>query len=387
MDRITRRSFLSMTVALTTAAVPGFAARHSSHAAASAPVAPKRKRIFVGSGTENGVLAYHWDPTTAELIPIGPAAKVSLISWIAPSFMNEFLFMASELDSFQGKPTGAVCSFRLLHGELQPVSAVNSAGPGTCHVALDPTGRMLIASDYAGGSAASFRVHQGELSEAVWQEHYTGHGPNKDRQEAAHAHSASFSPDNHYAYINDLGGDAIHIYKANVATAELTPAGIYRSTPGAGPRTLHFHNNNHTAYSVNELDSTVDQLEWNRADGSLTLVQRIALLPDGYSGPTRACNVVFTRDGSFAYFANRDNNFLSSFRVEAKTGNLTPIKRTNCGGKTPRDLVLDPTEKWMLVANQDSNQISVFARNPVTGELAEECKNFAAATPMRILFT
>ena len=40
----------------------------------------------------------------------------------------------------------------------------------------------------------------------------------------------------------------------------------------------------------------------------------------------------------------------------------------------------------MLVANQDSNLISVFPRNPLTGALADEGKSFAAATPMRILF-
>lgn len=389
MNPISRREFLRAAAAAALAASSAhvFAARHAHAAGASLPAAPKRKRIFIGSGSADGILAYHWDPATAELIPIGPAAKVTEVRWIAPSFMNEFLFVASSLNSFNGKPTGEVSSYRLLHGELQPVSAVNSAGIGTCHVALDRTGRVLIASDYAGGSAASYRVHQGELSEAVWQEHYTAHGPNKDRQEAAHAHFASFSPDNRYAYINDLGGDSIHIYKVNLNTAELTPAGTYHSTPGAGPRTLHFHANNHSAYSVNELDSMVDVLEWNRADGSLTLVKRIPLLPEGYTGPTRGCDVVFSLDGRFAYFANRDKDFLYSFRVDVKTGELTPMRRSNCGGKTPRYLVLDPTERWLLVANQDSNWISVFARNPETGELAEECKNYPAVTPMRILFT
>jgi 6-phosphogluconolactonase (cycloisomerase 2 family) len=40
----------------------------------------------------------------------------------------------------------------------------------------------------------------------------------------------------------------------------------------------------------------------------------------------------------------------------------------------------------MLVANQDSNLISWFARNPETGVLAEQGKSVAAAAPMRILF-
>jgi len=67
-----------------------------------------------------------------------------------------------------GKPTGEVASFRLANGELEPLSARNSAGIGTCHVAVDNTGRMLISADYMGGSAASFRIDQGRLSEPVW---------------------------------------------------------------------------------------------------------------------------------------------------------------------------------------------------------------------------
>jgi 6-phosphogluconolactonase len=196
----------------------------------------------------------------------------------------------------------------------------------------------------------------------------------------------AYSPDNRYAYINDLGSDCIHIYKLDTETAMLTKSGIYTARPGAGPRTLHFHPNAVVGYSVNELDSTIDVLHWGDRDGSLTLANRIELLPEGYHGPTRACDTVITRDGKFVYFANRDNNFLYSFRAEYETGKLTPIARSNCGGKTPRNFVLDPTENWMLVANQDSNLISVFKRNAETGELANEGKSYPAAEPMRILF-
>jgi 6-phosphogluconolactonase len=308
------------------------------------------------------------------------------VDWITFSSGREFLYAASEVDSFNGKPTGEVASFRVEKGELHPLSAQNSASTGTCHVALDHTGHVLLSADYGGGSAASFLIDAGQLSPAVWTEHYTVHGPNTDRQESAHAHFASFSPDNRFAYINDLGGDCIHIYRLNAATAALTPAGTYPARPGAGCRTLHFHPNGHTAYCVNELDSTVDVLEWNKAGGSLTLVKRIELLPEGYHGPTRACDTVISRDGRSVYFANRDNDFLYSFRADAKTGAVTPIGRSNCGGKIPRNFVLDPTERWMLVANQDSNLIGVFARNPETGALAGQGKSFAAPAPMCILF-
>jgi 6-phosphogluconolactonase len=380
MTETTRRDFLMLASAAT---VGVFAMPDALRGAA--PVSAQRRRVLVASSAPDGILAFDWDEASATLTRVDVAARVPKVAWIALS--GGFVFSASELDTFEGKPTGEVASFRLAGGDLQQLSARNSAGTGTCHVAVDATGRMLVSADYTGASAASFRIEDGKLSEAVWTEHYTEHGPNADRQEKAHAHFASFSPDNRFAYINDLGGDCIHIYKADPATAQMTAAGTYRGAPGSGARTLHFHPNGRTAYCMNELASTVDVLEWHNADGSLTLVDRIELLPANYHGPTRGCDTSITRDGQFVYFANRDDNFLYMFRADAKTGSLTPMKRSNCGGKTPRNFTLDPTERWMLVANQDSNAISVFSRDLATGLLADEVKSSVEVeAPMRILF-
>ena len=211
MEKFTRRDFLktASSATLATSAAPALA----SPAFANRPSANRhRQRVFVSSKTPDGILAYNWDSTNAELTPAGVAAKIADVEWITFSAGHQYLYAASAVSSFNGKPTGAVASFRMAGGELQPLSAQNSAGMGTCHVALDHTGRVLLAADYSGGSAASFLVTAGKLSPAVWSEHYTGHGPNADRQQSAHAHFASFSPDNRFAYINDLGEDCIHIY-------------------------------------------------------------------------------------------------------------------------------------------------------------------------------
>jgi 6-phosphogluconolactonase len=386
MRNPTRRQFLK----IASATIAGITAPNILRVAAQGQA---KTRVLIGSHGDNGILAYDWDPETATLTPAGAAAKIPKVAWLATTHgagLSKFVFSASELDIFNGKPTGEVASFRVAGGELQPLSTRNSAGTGTCHVAVDVTGQMLVAADYTGASAASFRIEDGKLSEAVWTEHYTEHGPNPTRQTTAHAHFASFSLDNRFAYINDLGGDCIHIYKPNPATAEMTHAGTYRGAPGSGPRTLHFHPNGHTAYSMNELVSTVDVLEWQKSDGSLTLVTTIRLLPPDSTGASTGistgCDTVISRDGRFVYFANRGDNFLYAFKADFATGKLTPMKRSSCGGKTPRNFTLDPTERWMLVANQDSNLISVFARDPKTGELADEGKNVEADTPMRILF-
>ena len=377
MKNLTRRSFLVSASAVTLAVC-----RRGDPSLA----ATRRQRVFVASSTPNGILAYDWDPVSGELSQVGVAAKIDRVAWITFSPGHKYLFAASEVNSFEGKPTGGVISFRVHNGELQQLSTRNSISKGTTNVGVDHTGKVLIAADYMGGSAASFPIDEGKLGPIAWSERYTGHGPNLDRQQSAHAHYPSYSPDNRFAYMNDLGADCIHIYRLDTATAMLTPAGTYHSKPGAGPRTLHFHPNRRTAYSINELDSTVDVLAWNKKDGSLTLVKSIDLLPADYHGPTGACDTVISRDGRSVYFANRIDDFIYSFSADPKTGALTPIGRGNCGGKMPRNFTLDPTERWMLVANQTSNLLSVFVRNRETGVLAEECKSYAAATPMCILF-
>jgi 6-phosphogluconolactonase len=367
--------------------------------AAGAHAAPllRSKRILVGTGTADGILSFGWDAATGTLTAEGLAAPVSHSTWLELSPDRRFLYVACELEEFQGKPTGEVASFALENGKLTAISQVSSTGKGTCHLTTDHTGRVVICANYTGGSAASFVSTNGKLSDAVWSEKYTGykdHGPVADRQEAAHAHFASVSPDNRFVYINDLGSDKIHIYKLNATTGILTPAGTYAAHAGAGPRTLHFGRGGKVAYCVNELDSTVDVLSWKASDGSLAAIQQVSLSPkaiaaNGSKITNTACDTVLTRDGRFAYFANRGDNFLLGFHIDPATGKLSEFKsgaRTPSGGTTPRNFTLDPTERWMLVANQNSSNISVFARDPKTGELASEGKSVAATIPMCIVF-
>jgi 6-phosphogluconolactonase len=400
MANFTRRSFVKGTAALSLASAASSFNAPRLFASSANPL-KSSKRILVGTnkGENSGnIQAFNWDAATGTLTPDGVAATLPDSTWLEVSPDRKFLYVASELSEFQGKPTGAISSFRLNDGKLQPLSQANSASVGTCHVGVDHTGNVLISADYGGGSAASFVSAEGKLTGPQWSEHYGGYaekgaanglGPVADRQESAHAHFASYSPDNRFAFVNDLGGDEIHIYKMDTGSAQMLSVGTYNASPGDGPRTLHFHPNGKVAYCVNELASTVKVLGWNENDRALMPIQTVALLPEGFKGVSRACDTVITRDGHFAYFANRDNDFLISFRVDEKTGKLTPLgenPRTSCGGKIPRNFVLDPTEQWMLVANQDSGNLSVFARDPKTGVLANEGKNVPLPKPMCIVF-
>lgn len=386
MQAITRRRFMKNSAAAATLA--------ASASLASVGISAKGELLLVGTqttGTSKGIYAYTFDEAIGELKQTGLAAVTPSPTFMALAPGGKRLFAANEVDHFSGRNGGGITGFNLNRktGHLTEINGASAGGTGTCHVAVDHTGRCAFVANYSGGSAASFRVGEdGKLSEPVSFFQYTGHGPNPDRQEKPHAHRVTVSPDNRFLLINDLGLDQIHIYKLDAKTAVLTPnqPAAWKSAPGAGPRALRFHPNNKWVYCVTELNSTVVVLHWNAERGTMEEIQTMELLPEGYKGPTRGCDIVFDRKGEFAYVANRDDNFMASFTVSPADGKLTMIGRTSCGGKTPRHFTLSPNDRWLLIANQDSNNISVFARDAKTGKLADDGKSFPLENPMCLVF-
>ena len=134
------------------------------------------------------------------------------------------------------------------------------------------------------------------------------------------------------------------------------------------------------------MGSAVLLLEWDEKKGTLTTRQQISLLPAGFTGRSQASEVVLDRGGRFLYAADRYYDGLYSFEVDEKTGELRGMTRTECGGKTPRLITLDPTERWLLVANQDSDNIAIFARDPESGRLAETGTSVAQGKPQCLVF-
>lgn len=372
MQRVSRRQFLA---GITAAALTTQVRRTFGQS--------RDQLLFVGTGTKKGIFVYRWQASKGELQPLGVAVETPFPGFLAWAPGKERLYSVNSLKSTED----AISGFHREGSRLTLINTVPSGGVNPCYISVDKTGHAVFTANYTSGTVSSFSVDAaGKLSGPVSKFTPEGHGPVADRQSGPHAHRTTSSPDNRFLYVNDLGRDRIDIYKLNPTTAELTKVGEWADKSGSGPRSLRFHPNGRFAYCVNELNSTVDVLAWDKATGNFTSVQRIELLPADYKGPTRGCESALTRKGDFAYFANRDLDFLASFRCDPSTGKLTFLKRSSCGGKTPRHIALDPSERWILVANQDSNGIAIFARNPATGELAEKGTVIELEIPMCLLF-
>jgi 6-phosphogluconolactonase len=321
---------------------------------------------------------------------LGLAAEADNPTFLAMAPNGRTVMVANELDAYRGRSGGAVSSYTLdrASARLTKVDEVASFGGGTCHVAFDHTGRSAFAANYGGGSAASYSVGaNGWLSPPVSFFQYSGHGPDAKRQTTPHAHRVTVSPDNRFLLVNDLGLDAIHIYRLDAATARLTPnePSAWRSSPGAGPRALQFHPNGQFAYCVAEMASSVIVLRWDPRRGALETVQEVVMRPPDFQGTTAGDDIVIDREARFAYATDRFDDIIATFSISSADGRLTLVNRTSCGGKVPRHLALDPSGRWLLVANQASDNISVLARDPKTGQLTAG-KSFPLAKPQCLAF-
>lgn len=274
--------------------------------------------------------------------------------------------------------------------QLQRIGDAASEHPGGCHVGVSPDGHSVFVANYGGANVASFHADEkGQLTLAS-SIHFPpdGHGPNPDRQKQSYVHSTLASPDGNFVFVNDLGLDRIHIFRLDRATAKLTTHGEWKSAPGAGPRHLAVHPNGEWVYCINELNSTVNLLHWDKKTGTLTTVGTpVPTLPSGVDAAgKRACELAFSRDLRFLYASNRVDESFTVFTIAQQTGTLTVLQHLPNPGKESRHIAISPDGKFLLSANQFSDDISVHPIDAATGKLADRTATVKLGGPSCLLF-
>jgi 6-phosphogluconolactonase len=126
------------------------------------------------------------------------------------------------------------------------------------------------------------------------------------------------------------------------------------------------------AYVVNELNGTIEVMNVDSVTGALSRIQFISTLEPGEKLAAACADIHLTPSGKFLYASNRgDVNSLAMYQVDQQTGKLTLIGHQSVKGKTPRSFIIDPTGKFLIVANQDSGNVVTFKINEETGMLED----------------
>jgi 6-phosphogluconolactonase len=332
--------------------------------------------LLIGTYTSTGskgIYVYNFNAKTGKASWVSNTDSVVNPSYITLSHNGKFVYAVNETN---GADPGKVSAFSFNNkkGTLKFLNTRLSGGDDPCYVSVTNDDKWLAVANYTGGNVAVFPLNlNGSLRAYSQLIQDSGSSINKDRQEKAHVHESVFSPQYKYLITPDLGMDKLMVYHFNPALNKpLNPSNpIYVVTPaGSGPRHIVFHPNKKFAYLIHEMSGTVTAYSYQ--NGKFKQLQELPTHPDGYKGTIGSAEVQISRDGRFLYASNRgDENTITIFSINPSTGKLKLIGYQSVLGKAPRNFIIDPTDNYLLVANQDSDNIVIFKRNKKNGLLKE----------------
>lgn len=234
-------------------------------------------------------------------------------------------------------------------------------GAAPCHIALDHTQSCVALANYASGSVSLFKLDP-TTGLPIGQPEVranTGSGPNAERQQSPHAHWVGFGLDNRFLYATDLGTDEVLAFAFDAEKGTLgEPHIAVKTTPGAGPRHLLFHEQHpRSAYLACELDSTLLTLDVE--DNDLKSRASVSTLPAGWPGANIVAHIAANAAGDRLYVSNRGHDSIAVFALN-EHGDPTLLQHVASGGVSPRFFIMVEKDRKLIVVHERDQRVTIL---------------------------
>jgi len=253
----------------------------------------------------------------------------------------------------------------LLAGLLSPLSAAPPRDP------------VVFISAFAKGDQGAIQAYSLDLKSAALKPLHRTAG-------VENPFFLTLSPDRKFLYAihaKQFGGkenEEVAAYAITGRTGELKLLNR-QSARGTASCYLNVDATGRTLVVANYTSGSVASLPVN-PDGSLREAASFFQHTGSSVDPKRqkephAHSIVVSPDNRFAYAADLGLDQILCYRLDARTGTLTPHQppfAKTPAGAGPRHLIFHPNGKLVYVINEISNSISVFAWDAATGILTEK---------------
>ena len=334
---------------------------------------------YTGSGS-HGVYLANLDLQNGSLT-ITDSLAASNPSYLAFDETTKALFANTEN---AGDNPGAVESWlwNEVSKKFENKGRAASGGDHPCYVAVVPGKNFIAVANYTGGSVGIIQLNnEGLLTDSLFVHARTGSGPQTDRQEKSHVHTSIVDGKAERLWIADLGTDEVVGYKIGASGIDFADSILIKTPPGSGPRHIAFHKTLPVVYVVNELTGSIGV--WQISGKTAIALEQIKT--DTISPRAGSADIHLSHDGQFLYITNRgEANNITALKV-LENGQLSTLQHISTGGLTPRNFMITPDDNWLLVANQNSNNIVVYRRDKQSGLLKETGNVFLLTNPVCLL--
>ncbi|GEC80098.1 lactonase family protein [Flavobacterium aquatile] len=301
-----------------------------------------------------------------------------------PSFVitNKAKTIVVSVEETASKEGGKVTSYSYDSNSntFTKLSSFFTKGDHPCTVAFSPKENFIVVGNYSGGNLSVFPIDKkGNLSESVNEIQFEGQSIDRDRQEKPHVHCIVFHPKENKMFVADLGRDVIEIipfdeYSKTFLQNERSVA--VKVAAGSGPRHLVWNKAGTRLYVTFELTNEVGVFDYK--NNQLLPIQTIALTKEKTTGSTAELRL--SNDEKFLYVSVRgvDNHIVAMKIADNKLEKIQTILTE----RTPRNFIISKNQKYIFVASQSSNLITVYKRDRKTGLFQQTLSTLSINKPV-----
>jgi 6-phosphogluconolactonase (cycloisomerase 2 family) len=328
-----------------------------------------------------GLKVYKVDHDTKEWDEIQLIEDVENPSYMCLDESEEFIYVVHG-------DTHSVSAYKVnnISGELTFINRIDSVGRNPVFVTVDQSNQYVFVASLQGGCVTSHkRLVDGGISEPI----HTVELPGKEKGYTSNAHQVFWDQTKQYLFVpaqgRDTGYGEVNVFRLNM-DGSLTMTQNLKVRELDEPRHITVHPNNKFAYIINEKNNSVTTYSFDVNSGQLTGMQIVPSLPETYVNEGQASGIVIDSTGKWLFATNRIHESITIFKVNEKTGFITRIRNTPCLGMTPRFLCFANSEKELLVANEDSDDIRIFDIQHEKGTLSYSNTKIKTESPVCVIF-
>ncbi|KRO09948.1 6-phosphogluconolactonase [Paucilactobacillus hokkaidonensis] len=323
-----------------------------------------QEKFLIGTYTKKtsqGIYTISLDTTTKQLSDIKLLIPAQNPTYLGVSAANNLYSVIKE------GTQGGVGAYNLNTQPPTLTNAVLGAGSPPAYVSIDETRQLVFSGNYHLSTVTVYKINSnGGLTQTDQVTHQGLTGPATE-QDTPHVHYCDLTPDNRLV-VCDLGMDLTVVYDVT-DDGKLTAVSRYQSEPGFGSRHIKFNPTNpNIAYLLGELSSKLEVLKYNPNLGEFTHLQTISTIPADWTAHNGAAAIHVSADGKYIYTSNRGQDTLAVFEA-LPDQSVKLIQSISTEGSFPRDFTLDSTEKFVVCANQETDNLTLYARDSKSGRL------------------
>ena len=300
---------------------------------------PGPRAAYVANTGDSTVLSYHVGSLVHTDYDVSPGSGArALVS--SPD--GNFVFLANNV-------TDDITTFAAdtLRGRLTDTGLSASAGAQPTDLAVDPTGSFLYAANSGDDTVSVFTINPGtgELTPGIAAG--TGSSPV----------ALLIDPTGQFLYVANSGSNDIELFSIHPITGELTATASVPAGDSPQGLTWATTTTGDFVYAVNSgTTADISQYAASPVDGTLT-----ALGTPSVAAGSDARDLVADGNGTFLYVANRGDDTLGLYAIDALTGQLGPLSpATVSTGDGPNALALDAGANKLYACNLFADEVDEF---------------------------